>query len=156
METAEKTRLGTTELYNEIYKNVKMGADSIINLLPSVNAEDSVGIKTELTVQLSKYEDFAHRASIELLELGETAKEENIMARMGAKMGVKMNTMIDSTPSHIAQMIIEGSVMGITDLLRKINSHKDESDRELSKAIELAREVIKFEEDSVEKMKEYL
>ena len=148
METAEKTKLGTVELYNEIYKNVKMGADSIINLLPKVCAEDSVGIKTELTVQLSKYEDFAHRASIELLELGETT--------VGATMGIKMNTMIDSTPSHIAQMIIEGSVMGITDLIRKINLYKDDTDNEVSKAIDLAREVVKFEEDSVEKMKEYL
>ena len=66
-----------------------------------------------------------------------------------------MNTMVDSTPSHVAQMIIEGATMGTTDLLRKINEFSCEAG-EGSEAQKLARRAVRFEEDCIEKMKAYL
>ena len=77
------------------------------------------------------------------------------MTKLSAKAGVMMNTMVDSTPSHVAQMIIEGTTMGTTDLLRKINEFSSETG-EKSEAETLARRAIRFEEDCIEKMKSYL
>ena len=70
---------------------------------------------------------------------------------MMAKMGIKMNTLIDKTSSHIAQMIIEGAVMGITDVQKRLNEEDDYGEAE-----PIAKRLIKFEEDTVERMKEYL
>ena len=39
----------------------------------------------------------------------------------GMKLGVHMNTLIDSSPSHIAEMLIEGSTMGVIDITRAQN-----------------------------------
>ena len=59
-----------------IYENVKMGADSIINLLPKV--EDS-RLKSDMSVQLSGYEKFASQARSELKEMGIEAEEKGFM-----------------------------------------------------------------------------
>ncbi len=146
MQTNEK--MTTSALYEEIFKGCKMGADSVVDLLPKVKDE---ALKTELTTQLSRYEDFADRARSELLSRGVTPKEEGLVTRLSAKMGVMMNTMIDATSSHIAGMIMEGCTMGTTDLLKAVHAHGEDSS-----ASSLAREVISFEEEAYEDMKRFL
>ena len=87
----------------------------------------------------------------QLQEMGESPEEEGMVSRLMAKMGVTMNTVIDKTSSHIAQMIIEGCVMGITDLQKRLNDGRD-----YKKAEALARRLISFEEDTAERMRVYL
>ena len=146
--TATVKRRAEASLCCDIYRNAKMGAESIINLLPTVEDKQ---LESELTVQLTRYEEFASEAEKLLEEHGEKPEEESAFSRLMAKMGIKMNTMIDKTSSHIAQMIIEGAVMGITDLQKRLNEADD-----YGKAEPVAKRLIAFEEDTVERMKEYL
>ena len=132
----------------DVYRNAKMGAESIINLMPSV--EDRK-LESELSIQLTRYEEFAKMAKVLLEKQGEKPLEESTFSRLMAKMGIKMNTMIDKTSSHIAQMIIEGAVMGITDIQKRLNEADDYGEAE-----PIAKKLIAFEEDTIERMKEYL
>ena len=132
----------------DVYRNAKMGAESIINLMPSVEDRE---LESELTLQLTRYEEFARMAKELLEKQGEKPLEESTFSRMMAKMGIKMNTMIDKTSSHIAQMIIEGAVMGITDIQKRLNEADDYGEAE-----PIAKKLIAFEEDTIERMKEYL
>ena len=142
------------QLYEEIYKNVKMGADSTVDMIGKISDGE---LKTELGRELAEYESLAHEAKTALLDMGETPKEEGFMTRMSAKAGVMMNTMLDSTPSHIAQMVIEGCAMGTSDLIKKVNECERQGDgEECDKAKALAKRAIQFEEDCAEKMKAYL
>ena len=125
-----------------------MGADSLVNLLPKVNDE---GLRNEITAQLERYEEFASKAREQLFDLDVSPKEENAFTKISAKMGVMMNTMLDATSSHIAQMIIEGCSMGITELLKVVHAYGTKDDAE-----QLARDVISFEESCSENMKKYL
>lgn len=143
---AEKS--AEASLFCDIYRNAKMGADAILNLLPRVNDKE---LESELSLELSRYEEFAAEARKTLGEMGETPEEEGMFSRLMAKMGITMNTVIDKTSSHIAQMIIEGCVMGITDLQKRLNDNKD-----YGRAEALAKKVIAFEEDTAERMKAYL
>ncbi|MBO5327297.1 MAG: hypothetical protein J6A84_04160 [Clostridia bacterium] len=150
-ETKEKREI-TEELFlGEIYKNAKMGADSIINLLPHVK-EDS--LRSVMTMQLDGYEKYAARAAEALCKMGLEAKEENIITRFSARIGVAINTMIDSTASHIAEMMIEGSNMGVTDMTKLLNSQGPRG--ACKEATRLAREIIAFEEHNLEMLKRYL
>ena len=150
-ETKEKREI-TEELFlGEIYKNAKMGADSIINLLPHVK-EDS--LRSVMTMQLDGYEKYAARAAEALCKMGLEAKEENIVTRFSARIGVAINTMIDSTTSHIAEMMIEGSNMGVTDMTKLLNSQGPRG--ACKEATRLAREIIAFEEHNLEMLKRYL
>ena len=151
-ETKEKrTATGEEYFFGEIFKSAKMGADAVINLLPHVKDDK---LRGAVTAQLDGYEKYAGRAAAALCERGMEAKEENIVTRVSARMGVALNTMIDSTTSHIAEMLIEGSNMCITDMTKLLNDH---SARGTAKhACALAREMIAFEEENLEALKRYL
>ena len=145
------TKTCTEEFLGDLYKNMKMGADSIVNILPKVQDGD---LKQELTAELNRYEEFAKEIGNLLYEEGETPKEENVMTKMMSKVGMAMNTMIDSTDSHIAQMMIEGATMGITENTKLLRKY--ENKRCSEQALSLAKETVRFMEDSVERMKQYL
>ena len=54
---AEKS--AEASLFCDIYRNAKMGADAILNLLPRVNDKE---LESELSLELSRYEEFAAEA----------------------------------------------------------------------------------------------
>ena len=146
-----KEKSATETWLGEIYKEVRMGSDSLTDILSKVKDKD---LRTELTRQIEEYGKFAKFASEMLCACGEKPKEESMMARMSAKIGMAMNTMTDATTSHLAQMVIEGNTMGITELTRLVREHENKNCSE--KTLSLARDVIRFLEDAVERTKTYL
>ena len=152
MTEAKIKRAGKEAGYlDEIYKNVKMGANAIIQLLPHIK-DDS--LRSIVTMQLDGYEKYAARAAAALGERGVPAKEENLLTRLSARMGVAINTMMDSTTGHIAEMLIEGSNMGITEMTKLLN--EQEMLGGCKDAVRLAQEVVRFEEHNLEMLKRYL
>ena len=131
------------ELLNEVYKNTKMGGDSIIDLLDKVSDN---GLRSEMTDELSVYRRYAKEASEKLGERGLKPKELPMTAKMGAKMGMVMNTMLDTTTSHLAEMMINGATMGIIDLEKKLNDGGGG----------VARDVLRYEKETVERLGQYL
>ena len=128
-----------------------MGASTLTDILSRVKDGD---FRTELTRQIEGYEKRAKLAHDHLYDAGVTPKEENLMARMSAKIGMAMNTMTDSTTSHLAQMVIEGNTMGITELTRLVREHENTACSE--DTLSMTRDAIRFLEDAVERTKEYL
>jgi N12 class adenine-specific DNA methylase len=150
-ETKVKKEESEEFFLDAIYKNAKMGADAIINLLPRVRED---GLRSIMTMQLDGYEKYAARAAEILEERGIQPKEENIFTRLSAKLGVAVNTMIDASTSHIAEMMIEGSNMGITEMTRLMNEHLAVG--QSRDALALAREMVAFEEHNLTLLKRYL
>ena len=146
-----KDALSTETLLGELYKEMKMGSESLTDILGKITDGD---LRQEVTRQIEEYEKFAKTASDRLWDLGQKPKEEGIVAKMSAKIGMAMSTMTDSTKSHLAQMIIEGDTMGITELTRLVREHENTSCSEST--LMLTRDAIRFLEDSVERTKEYL
>ena len=146
-----ETKNSTADLLDRMYKNVKMGSDSIINLMPKVRDE---ALRTEMTKELSELENYSARIGDMLHSEGRKPKEENIVTKTMSKMGMSMNTMIDSTASHIAEMMMEGYTMGITDMTKDIRQY--ENTKASEESLKLARDIVRFHEDSFEKMKSYL
>jgi uncharacterized protein (DUF305 family) len=69
-------------------------------------------------------------------------------------MGVAMNTMMDSTASHLAEMIIEGATMGVTNMTRLLRENENNPCSE--EILDLAKDIIRYEENTIENMKKYL
>ena len=151
MKEQNKSNIATKKLLEDLYKNVQMGSDSIIDLMPKVGDEN---MKNELTCELEQYDSFAKEIRNILLDMGEDAKDESILAKLGTKMSVTMNTLMDSTTSHIAEMMIQGGTMGITDATKSLREYENTSCSE--EALELAKRIIKYEEDTVERLKKFL
>jgi len=149
-ETEAKTKT-SADILLAVYKNVKMAGESIINVMPKVKDEK---LKSDMTVQLSTFEAFASRAAKLLGKEGAVPEEENWLARMGAKWGAMMNTMMDSTSTHIAEMMIEGATMGVNDMLEQMRACK--AGNVSDEAMRLVRDVHDYEERVIREMKRYL
>lgn len=139
------------EMLESLYKNVKMGSDSIIKLMDKVTGEE---FKAALTKQIDGYEKIAVRVRRHLNDMGLPAKEENPMIKLWSSVGMAMNTMMDSSDSHIAQLIAEGSTMGITDGIKLLREYENTNVSE--EALGFAREIIKFEEHNLEVAKGFI
>ena len=146
-----QTTTKEAEMLENLYKNVKMGSDSIIKLMDKVTGED---FKVALTKQIDGYEKIAERVRKHLSGMGVSAKEENPMIKLWSSVGMAMNTMMDSSDSHIAKLIAEGSTMGITDGIKLLRDYENTSVSE--EALGFAREVIKFEEHNLEVAKGFI
>ena len=73
-----ETKNSTADLLDRMYKNVKMGSDSIINLMPKVSDE---ALRTEMTKELSELENYSARIGDMLHSEGRKPKEENIVTK---------------------------------------------------------------------------
>ena len=141
----------TEELLGELFKNVSMGKESLLNVMPKVKNDE---LRAELTEQLDRYSDFCRQIKDMLSECGEQAKGQNIFVKMTSKIGIEMNTLTDPTDEHIAQMVIEGTTMGITDTIRAVRDYENSSCSE--EALAIARKIVSFQEKSVESVKKFL
>ena len=148
---SEKNENGRS-LASEVYKNTKMGAESITDLLGHVRDEK---LRLEMTAELDRYEELASRAATLSREGGEEPKQEGAMTRAAVKMSMAVNTMTDSSASHIAEMMIQGANMGVTALRRAISA-EERSGEPNREAVALARETVSFEEGTAEKLKAFL
>ena len=147
----KETNAATLSLLEAMYKNVRMGADSIIDIMPKVADEK---LREELTSELERYEEFSKEIKNSIFNMGEEAKDQGILAKVGTKMSVAMNTMMDSTVSHIAEMMIQGGTMGITDATKLLREYENTSCSK--EVLDIARRIIKYEEETVERLKNFL
>ena len=152
----EEKKIPAVELATEMYKNITMGSDALLHLLPKINdkSRNAAGLKTDMTAAMCFYEKTAGRIKKILADHHAEAKEESWMNRTMARMGIAMNTAMDATDSHIAQMIIEGSTMAITEMTRL--SHQFKKQKDCTELIDMAEEVVTFEQGQIERMKQYL
>ena len=67
-------------------------------------------------------------------------------------MGVQMNTLTDKSNSHIAEMMIQGNIMGVVECQKLLN-HNPRADEPVKN---LLHEFVTFQNNNIEKMKEFL
>ncbi len=135
---------------NEVYKNASVALLSISNVMPEIV---DVDLKKEILEEYDGYEKILGEVSKYMAEKGYEAKEVSMMKKFMMKSGIKMNTAMDDTKSNIAQIMIKGTVMGITELCELINNSERVSDK---KIIEYAEALKKLEEKYEERLKKFL
>ena len=140
----------TEEALAEIYRNAQLALESIADITPQVEDQE---IKEELARQHEIYEQFSARAQVLAKDMGLELKEPNFMKKAMMWSSIKMSTIADNSRAHIADMMVQGTVMGIT-ALRTTASELPIDGNE--KIIELLNEFIQVEEDLEKKWKEYL
>lgn len=140
----------TEEALAEIYRNAQLALVSISDILPSVDDEE---VKTELHAQHEEYERFSAKAAMLARDMGLELKEPNPMKKAMMWGSIKMNTLTDNSRSHIADMMVQGTVMGVTSLRTTASELPVDGNDEI---VALLNEMIKVEEQFEKKWKEYL
>ena len=137
------------DLLEKTYQNANMG---IVALKSVIDKSTDAEFKNAINKQLMDYHKIADRSKEELMKSGAETKGNSALEKLMLKGNVRMNTMVDSSRSHIAQMIIRGSTMGITQMTKLLNS-KPEAD---GSSARIAKEFIHLEQDNIDKMKKFL
>lgn len=146
----EKTMNANAEFLNYVYQNSQMGVDTLQQLM---ELTDSREFKTVLTQQLQGYEKFHNEARTLLNENGFDEKGLNMFEKIRTYLMVNLQLLSDNSVSRIAKMLIQGSSMGITQAVEKLNRYEREVEKD---ARRLMTELKDFEEKNVEKLKEFL
>ena len=140
----------TEEALAEIYRNAQLALQSISDILPET--EDGE-LRAELKSQHEAYEHFCARAQMIARDKGLELKEPNPMKKAMMWGSIKMSTLTDNSRSHIADMMVQGTVMGITALRTTANDFSDKGDERIKT---LLKEMIEKEEEFEKKWKSYL
>ena len=137
------------DLLEKTYQNAKIGITAIEEVLDKASRTDLIH---DLQNQLKDYSEIASKAKNELLKNGAEVKEKPIYDRAMMKGNIKMNLWMEPSDSRIADMVIKGSTMGMTQMMKLINDKKAAD----GTCIQIAKEFVQKEENNIETMKAYL
>ena len=146
----KKERKKSEELLAEVYRNCQLALESISDVLPEV---EDAALKEEILRQHEEYEKISSKAAVLAKDKALEVKEPNPVKKAMMWTSVKMNTLADNSRSHIADMMIQGTVMGLTSLKTSYGERPVNDDEEISA---LANELISLEERFEERLKTYL
>ena len=134
---------------NEINKGIKMGMDSISNVSQKVQDDR---FKQDLKCQYDKYNQILNNVNDELSNYDAFPKELNPMQKAMGWMRIEMNTISDKSNSKIAEMMLQGTNMGIIEGVKLRNQYPD-----LDKPVQnILNEFVQFQQNNVEQLKKYL
>lgn len=134
---------------DELNKGACMGMDAIDFIIDKVTDDN---LKKVLDKQYNKYKDISRKICELYPEYSNKEPHEtSTMNKVMTWYGIEMRTMIDDTTSKLAELLMQGTNMGIIEGRRLLN-HKH-TDPEVHTLVE---EYVAMQEDAVEKLKQFL
>lgn len=140
---------GNVELLNYIHQNSQMGQETLKHLIGIVEDES---FKKNLQSQFEEYRKIFDESEVKLKEVNKQPKSINSFSKVSSSLMIDFQTLRDKTPTHISEMLIQGSTMGVIDITKKLNEYKDaEKD-----VVDLASKLLHFEQVNIDEMKKFL
>ena len=134
---------------DELNKGACMGRDAIHFILDKVTDN---ALKQELNRQYNKYKEISDKICELYPEYSEDEPHEtSAMNKMMTWYGIEMKTFMDKSTSKIAELLLQGTNMGIIEGRRLLN-HKGTDEHVNS----LVKQYVDMQEDAVEKLKSFL
>ncbi len=134
---------------NDVYKNAHIALQSISDILPKVKDKN---LKKEIKSQYEGYEKIVGDISSYMKKNDIEGSKINFMQKAFMKGSISFKTMIDGSRNHIAEMMIKGTVTGITELTAMKNE-KQKFNEDVASFIE---NLLTLEEKYQENLKKYL
>ena len=134
---------------DELNKGATMGMDAIHFIIDKVHAKH---FKDILDNQYKEYRKISDKICELYPEYSEKKPHEtSTMNKVMTWYGIEMKTIVDETDSKLAEILMQGTNMGIIEGRRLLN-HKD-TDSDVHKIVQ---EYVEMQESAVEKLKEFL
>ena len=137
------------ELLRDVVRTARDGDEGIRLVMEKTR---DTAFREALFSEQEQYQAIERDAGRRLVGLGTQAEPESLMARAGMWMGMQMKTFTDTSTAHLANLLIQGSTMGVTELTRSRNEH-GEADAE---SVALCDRLIKAQQDAIERAKGFL
>ena len=145
----QRNKTNFENLIDKAYENVRMATyaiDCLIERIDSPKLEELVRKQNEFYLDSAK--DINNLAKSKNVEL----EDVSVMDKAMSYMSIKMKTMNNNDASKISEMLVQGTTMGITDMIKSKNDYPVENE-ELNSIVE---RIISHEEMFVDSLKTFL
>ena len=134
---------------DELSKGACMGRDAIHFIMDKVEDEN---LKKELDRQYREYKEISEEIGKIYPEYSEDEPHKtSTINKVMTWYGIEMKTLMDSSTSKIAELLMQGTNMGIIEGRRLLNDK--ETNEEINKLVE---KYVQVQETAVEKLKPFL
>lgn len=140
---------GNAELLNFIYQNAQMGTETIRQLADIVKDKEFI---THLKTQYQEYKEIVEQARNLLNQNGYDEKGINAFEKLRTYLMINMQTLTDKSASHIAEMLIIGSNMGVINCVKNLKKYSN-ADKNIR---DLMDRLLKSEENNIQQLKNFL
>lgn len=133
---------------DEVNKGACMGKDAINFIMDKV--EDKA-LKQELERQLDEYKKTIDKVEKIYPTDKKEPHETNAMTKAMTWYGIEMKTIIDDSTSKLAEILLQGTNMGIIEGRRLLNNNDTHDE-----VNEILEDYVEMQEEAVEKLKQFL
>lgn len=140
---------GNNELLNFVFQNSQMGEKTIAQLLGINKDEDFCKC---LSSQREEYRLISESAKTMLTKFGNEEKGVGALKSFKAYLMINIQTLLDKSSAHIAEMMIIGSNMGVISAIKNLKKYPNAQ----PEIIELMQRLLRFEENNIQQLKNFL
>jgi hypothetical protein len=137
------------EFLEYIYQNTQMGLDTISQIIDIAEDEE---FRKLLEDQYKEYKGIFDAAEEKLKQHNTEGKDVSAYRKVSAYIMINVKTLTDKSAAHIAEMLIQGSIMGVIDIIKNLKKYADAKE-DISL---LGKQLLKTEENNVEQCKRFL
>lgn len=141
--------MNDNDLLNSTYQGAKMGCEGINHL---IQLTDDTSFRNALENEFEEYQQIISSANEIMQEQNNKPKDLGLMAKASSYISTSLDTLMDKSTSHMAEMMIEGNTMGITEITKDIKEYQGQDKRVMN----LANKLLKTEQANIEEMKNFL
>ena len=137
------------DILDELNKGCCMGSDAVKFILDKIEGKKFSKVCEDL---LEEYEDLEEKINKTYDKYSdEEPHETNAMNKAMTWYGIQVRTMVDDSASKLAELLLQGTNMGIIEGRRLLNHKGTEPEVHA-----LVQEYVAMQEDAVEKLKAFL
>lgn len=137
------------QLLDALYQNAEMGEKSLRRIFPKVQ---DTQLKKELRMQLSNYKEQSNKIINQMKAHNDKPKSVSPMTKIMMLAGITLNCAMNNSTEHIAEMLIQGTNMGVI----KINKALNDTITSDTKIIQEAKDALSKEQRYIDNLKSYL
>lgn len=132
-----------------IYQNVQTALQSIDNILPSIESDILIN---EIANEQSEYNIISEECEMIAKSEGINLKDNNLFEKIRLWSSIKLSTLKDKSISHIAEMLLIGTFMGVITCIKDEIEYSS-ADKEI---LDLLKKLRTIEERNIERLKFFL
>lgn len=137
------------KVYREIQRNADMAMKAIDTIADKVDDEE---LSLQISRQSLKYSELHNEAVKQLIDARTRPFQSSHLSDAKLKTGLRYNTMLNTSTSHLAELLIRENNNGILEMEKVLKANEGAGE----KSTALAKQLIEFEEKSVRSLKDYL
>ena len=145
----ENQKNDNLNLLEAVVQNTEMGKNTLEQIVPMT---EDTAFRAELLRQRNVYRELNQEAHTAIEACGGSAQGQSAMAKFNTKMGISMKTLTDKSTRNLAEMLTQGSGMGVVDCIK---SQKDYPDAAPGSK-RLMQKLQDFQEESRIKLEQFL